>query len=245
MAGGRVQHSRRSRGGRGHGAALVAQRPYFGHGDVRASFAMVFPLVLIYECLVLMGAPLNGADVVTAAVFRAAGYSRPGFLLIYAGLAIVFLWWLRRVQRNYALALPVVAPVVLESAIYGLMLPTVLSIIVRDGLGLALNGDTIAAAIGAGVHEELLFRLVGMGVVVWGGARIGLGGPWAVVAALAVSALLFAAAHHWGAHGEPWHAAVFAYRATAGVVFGLLFWFRSLAHAVFAHTIYDMAIFAF
>ena len=51
-------------------------------------------------------------------------------------------------------------------------------------------------------------------------------------------------AHHLGAHGEPWGLHVFAFRCLAGVVFGLIFWFRSLAHAVYAHTLYDLLVYA-
>jgi hypothetical protein len=49
---------------------------------------------------------------------------------------------------------------------------------------------------------------------------------------------VFSYAHHLA--GEPFHRSVFAYRALAGVVFGLICWHRSLAHAVYAHTLYDV-----
>jgi membrane protease YdiL (CAAX protease family) len=58
--------------------------------------------------------------------------------------------------------------------------------------------------------------------------------------AFAASSLLFAAAHHWA--GEPWDDRAFAFRALAGAAFGLDFWHRSLAHAVWAHALYDVYV---
>jgi hypothetical protein len=34
----------------------------------------------------------------------------------------------------------------------------------------------------------------------------------------------------------------FAYRCVAGIAFGLVFWYRSLAHAVYAHVLYDLVV---
>ena len=69
-----------------------------------------------------------------------------------------------------------------------------------------------------------------------------LGRRLAVALAIAVSSLVFAAAHHVGRLGEPWTAHAFAFRAIAGAVFGAIFWFRSLAHAVYAHVLYDIVV---
>jgi hypothetical protein len=62
------------------------------------------------------------------------------------------------------------------------------------------------------------------------------------VLAIAASSLVFAAAHHVGAHGEPWTLHAFAFRSVAGAAFGAIFWFRSLAHAVYAHVFYDILV---
>ena len=71
------------------------------------------------------------------------------------------------------------------------------------------------------------------------GRRLGLSPRVALVAAIAVSSLGFAAAHHLDA---PWEARAFAFRTVAGVGFALVFWHRSLAHAVYAHVLYDLWI---
>jgi membrane protease YdiL (CAAX protease family) len=60
--------------------------------------------------------------------------------------------------------------------------------------------------------------------------------------ALVVSSLLFAGAHHLGVHGEPFSLHAFAFRTLAGAAFGAIFWYRSLAHAVYAHVLYDIVV---
>jgi hypothetical protein len=57
-----------------------------------------------------------------------------------------------------------------------------------------------------------------------------------------LASVVFAAAHHVGAAGESFHWAAFCFRALAGIALGTTFWFRSLAHAVYAHVVYDLLV---
>ena len=210
-----------------------------GHGDLEASFVLIFPLLLAYEIGVLFVGRVNGADVVTRAVYVLAG-SRTMYLLLYAAIALWFLLWIRREQRYRTLRLEIAAPVILEAAIYALTLGALITLVLDRLLGLGIDGSSLVAALGAGVHEELVFRL---GLFAGFVALLsGLDRRFALVLALVTSSLLFAAAHHLGAHGEPFTLHVFAFRALAGAAFGAFFWFRSLAHAVYAHVLYDLVV---
>lgn len=210
-----------------------------GHGDLGSSLVLIFPLLLAYEVGVLFAGRVNGADVVTRAMYSLAG-SRVAYLVIHAVIALAFLVWIRREKRWATLSFDVAAPVVLEAAIYALTLGAVGTLIVERILGLGADAS-IVSALGAGVHEELVFRLglmVGMVALASRvfGARIG------VALALVGSSVVFAAAHHVGVHGEAFTAHAFAFRIVAGCVFGAVFWFRSLAHAVYAHVLYDVLV---
>jgi hypothetical protein len=101
-------------------------------------------------------------------------------------------------------------------------------------------------ALGAGVHEELVFRLALLGGLValaGGSASLGHRPRAALALALALSSIAFSLAHHVGPYGEPWTAHACAFRVLAGAAFGAIFWFRSLAHAVYAHAIYDLIVY--
>jgi len=208
-----------------------------GHGDLESSLVLIFPLLLAYEIGVLFSGRVNGADIVTRALYALAG-SRTVYLLLYALIALLFLLWIRRGKRWGALRIEVAGPVILEAAIYALTLGALISIVLDRLLGLGLGGPSLVAALGAGVHEELVFRLALFGGLV--ALLRNTDQRFAIGVALIASSLLFAAAHHL--HGEPVSAHAFAFRTLAGAAFGAIFWFRSLAHAVYAHVLYDIIV---
>jgi membrane protease YdiL (CAAX protease family) len=200
---------------------------------------LVFPLVLAYGIGALLAGTISAVDLPSRGLWRLCGADRQTYLLVYAALAAGFLVWIGRSGRRTALSLDIAAPVIMEAAIYGLTLAAVIDLVLARALGLGAESD-IVASLGAGIHEELLFRL---GAFAGGGlllTRAGLAPRVAWVVALLGSSLLFAAAHHWA--GEPWEERAFAFRALAGIAFGLIFWTRSLAHAVWAHALYDIYV---
>jgi hypothetical protein len=212
---------------------------YTGYGDLASSLVLIFPLLLTYEIGVLFAGRVNGADLVTRFLLAGAG-SRAAYLVLYAIVALAFLLWIRHTRRWGTLRLALAGPVILEAAVYALTLGAVASLIVDRLLGLSFSAPSLISAVGAGVHEELVFRL---GLIA---GLIALARPLdhrlAVVLAVALSSLAFAAAHHLGAHGEPWTAHAFAFRTVCGAAFAAMFWFRSLAHAVYAHVLYDVLV---
>lgn len=211
-----------------------------GHGDLSASIVLIFPLFLAYAIGVLFTGNVNGADVVTRELYSTLG--RGTYLLVYALVAVVFLLWLRRNHRWSTFRFDVVAPVILEAALYALTLGAAVTLIVDRVLGLGVTGGAVVNALGAGVHEELVFRLALIGLLVMAFERCA---PprLAVALAIVVSSVAFSAAHHAGAFGEPFTAHAFAFRCFAGLAFALMFWFRSLAHAVYAHALYDVLVY--
>jgi hypothetical protein len=120
---------------------------------------------------------------------------------------------------------------------------------ILDGLGLRLQIvvqtaplTQVLTYIGAGIYEEVLFRLVlftGLYVML----RIALL-PRFVALPLATvgAALAFAAAHHIGPYGEPMRADYFVFRTCAGLYFTVLYVVRGFGIAVGAHAGYDVLV---
>lgn len=98
------------------------------------------------------------------------------------------------------------------------------------------------AFLGAGIYEEVLFRLLLMGGLVLVFHR-GLGGHtvWVVPLAVGVSAVVFSWAHH-SLGGEPWDPDVFLYRAVMGAALGAIFWYRGLGIVVYVHALYNLTL---
>jgi hypothetical protein len=96
--------------------------------------------------------------------------------------------------------------------------------------------------VGAGIYEEVLFRLGLFAGLRWVLKFVGL--PLLIPFALAAtaSAVAFAAAHHAGPQGEKFDAFVFLFRTLAGVYFALVFQLRGFGIAVGAHVGYDVLV---
>ncbi len=223
---------------------LGPKRAAFGRGDVVSSLVLIAPLFFVYEIGVLFAGNVNGADVVTRAAYGALGKTH--YLLASAVLALAFLLWLRRSGRWSMLRLEVAAPVILEAAIYALTLGALITIVLENMLGMSLSLGSAVDAVGAGVYEELVFRLALVGGLVWLSMKTSVYArhPKLVIAfALVAGAVVFSAMHHVGIYGEPFSRHAFLYRCLAGLMFGAVFWFRSLAHAVYAHAFYDLLVY--
>jgi membrane protease YdiL (CAAX protease family) len=103
--------------------------------------------------------------------------------------------------------------------------------------------DKLVLSLGAGVWEELVFRLLALGGLAWLFDRALKLRSWiAIVLAFALSSVLFAAAHHAGPHGEPFRLGAMVYRTCAGLVFATLYQLRGFAIAVYTHTLYDVYV---
>lgn len=100
----------------------------------------------------------------------------------------------------------------------------------------------LVGCVGAGVHEELLFRLILLPLTAGLLRLVGFSPVVSFAAAAVVSGLLFSAAHHLPG-GEPFQAYRFTFRAIAGCLFAALFLLRGLGIAVGAHAVYDILVF--
>jgi membrane protease YdiL (CAAX protease family) len=101
----------------------------------------------------------------------------------------------------------------------------------------------IVMSLGAGVYEETVFRLgIMTGIVALLTRVLGLRRWLAVVLALIVSAALFSAMHHIPPYGDPFRVGLFLFRLLAGICFGLIYWYRGFAVAVYTHALYDLYV---
>lgn len=96
--------------------------------------------------------------------------------------------------------------------------------------------------IGAGVYEEVLFRLGLYGALALLIRLAFVPKLFAVAIAAVLGALAFAAAHHIGPAGEPITAPVFLFRTAAGLIFTAIYATRGLGVAVGAHAGYNILV---
>ena len=98
----------------------------------------------------------------------------------------------------------------------------------------------LVSAVGAGVYEEFLFRMVGIGLIELILTDLaGLKEPLAAAIAVLVTALAFSAYHFWPSR-EPLQLGKFLFLASAGVLWGAIRVTRSYALAVGAHVAWNL-----
>jgi hypothetical protein len=193
----------------------------------------------------------NGADVLLKSLFLLLG-GRHGLTLFTLGLlgagTVVVI---RDVRRHGAPTPGLFLGMTVESALYGLLLGTVAGVLTGLLTGpLALAAwaveefglpTRLMVSLGAGIYEELLFRVLlvaGLAVLV----RKALGWkPFAagLVAAVA-GALVFSAFHYVGPYGDPFEIGSFTFRAVAGLLFSGLYLTRGFGITAWSHALYDV-----
>ncbi len=101
-------------------------------------------------------------------------------------------------------------------------------------------------ALGAGLYEELLFRVVLVGALGVLARRVaGLGAAAAGAVAVGGGALLFSLAHHVGAYGDPLTLHAFTFRLVAGLFFSALYVLRGFGIVAWTHALYDVGVLMF
>ncbi len=212
------------------------------------SLVFTLPLVLAYEGGVLFmgrGSPRNGADVWLRHLLDAMGFG--SYFLLPALTVLGLLAW-QHVEYDRWRFNPLV---LVGMAAECLLLAVVLVGIARlqnrlwplafdpgvEGFFARLVGFC-----GAGLYEEVLFRLLLLPAVAWGFNRAGATGAAAVGWSAVVTSLLFSVAHYVGPLGDTFQFYSFTFRAVAGLFFALLFIVRGFGIAAGTHAAYDMLV---
>jgi len=224
--------------------------------NLLTSMMLVFPLLVVYHAgLLVTGGLLNGVDFVTQLIVPLLGRDKYWMFVVAVTAAfVVALAMLRRKQHFHPRT---VVPLLLESTIYALTMGGLISLIMIRFLGLEPPRmaaspppggplTNLVMSFGAGVYEETVFRLgIMSGLVALFERVFRLRRYVALVGALLLSSAAFSAIHHLGPMGDPLALWVFTFRLLAGMIFGLLFWFRGFAVAVYTHAIYDVVVLVF
>ena len=139
--------------------------------------------------------------------------------------------------ESVLLAAPLVALGLLAAMHLPLNLPAQAAVAAADRPAL------LVMAVGAGVYEELVFRLVGFAVLHFVLVDLlGFGRKPGAILTVAASAVLFSAYHYLGR--EQFDPQTFAFRTAAGVWFGAIFLTRGFGLTAGAHAAYDLLIVA-
>ncbi len=223
----------------------------------RYSLLLALPLFIIYQVLEALepagsgGVLRNGADVILTTLFaRLAGPRGP--MLFMVCLIAVGLWLVIRDYNksgrslHFSVLLLMLAEATVLALSFGIIVSAITSQLVRPTAMLQRDVSQLAVStrlmlsLGAGLYEELLFRVLLVGSIAWLGRRV-LGwrsvvaGIWAAL----IGALIFSGFHYIGPYGDRLTAYSFVFRTIAGLAFSALFLLRGFGITAWTHALYD------
>ncbi|TPV94664.1 MAG: CPBP family intramembrane metalloprotease [Myxococcales bacterium FL481] len=221
-----------------------------GRVNPLTSALLVFPLFVGYQAGILASRGQNGVDFITRGLVELCARSLENYLLLLGGIVLVYAAVLVLLRRRGRFSPRAFGPVLLESSFYALSMGSLIVFVMHRVIGVAPSlalaqstalVDILVISAGAGLHEELVFRVGGMGVLAWLLAGL-IGRKQAWLAALLLSSVAFSLAHHIGPAGEAFSFAAFVYRVLAGVFFALVYRVRGFAVAAWTHALYDVYV---
>lgn len=220
------------------------------------SFALgivsILPLIVLYHWGIVQSghAVRNMAESWLVGPLRLVGLEAAQLLNVALIIALVAVLW--RSERAASFSFLVVLALIGEAAFYAAVLyrgaPAVASLVDERAsqVFFAVSfrpSAPLFLALGAGVYEELVFRLLLVGggtlvlrkVFLWNRT-------WSLAVTLLISSLLFAGAHHIGPLAEPVESYSFLFRMICGLLLGMLFLVRGLGVAAWTHAIYNALV---
>ena len=243
-------------------ANASARRPgYFALSRApRYSVLFALPLLLGYEALAaLLAQPgkqelRNGADAILRAAFTAVAGPRGSAIFMAAVILLGVGLVVRDMRQSGAGIKPLVfigmiAEAAALAAVFGFVIGITTAKLLGSLHALSLSLGPIERtswptrlmlSLGAGLYEELFFRVLLVGALA-AGARIvlGFGRRGAGVFAAVVGAFIFSAFHYIGPFGDTLQLQSFVFRMLSGLAFSGLYLLRGFGITAWTHALYD------
>lgn len=211
----------------------------------------------------------NAADVALKTPFLLLSGARGSIAFFATTIAICVFLIARDLTRSRERLRPrTFLLMLLESAVLALLLGVVVGTVTRQLLGMLALGSghsgasasmvqgsgagsiesmsvatRLMLALGAGLYEELLFRVILVGGLSAGLAWLMGRRTWITSSiAAVVGALIFSSFHYIGQYGDRLELASFTYRTIAGLAFSGLFLVRGFGITAWTHALYDIYV---
>jgi hypothetical protein len=240
---------------------MTLQRYFHTSRQLRYSLLFALALLVCYEVLAAavsgsaMAGVRNGADVLLKTLFVTVG-GRHGLIVFGALLLGVGGWlvWRDHLGRRSALDGRVFAGMVLESvllaAVFGQVVAYLTGILLYGPLAVTSQapvqqlplGTQLVVSLGAGIYEELVFRVFFVSGLLWLGLKLGWRRSVAMGVAVVASALIFSAFHYIGPFGDRFATPSFVFRTVAGLLLSGLYVTRGLGITAWTHALYDVGL---
>lgn len=218
------------------------------------SYLISLPLLLAYEVLILISQPPDqtvriSVDILMKSIFQTFGVNAISATLIAAALIGAVILYLKRtdirhLKSSYFLSM------ILESAVYAVLvtivivgfLETILAMNISAGTDSLNKIQLFALSLGAGLYEELFFRVILVGGLSYLFIKLISRQTTAYLAAAVIAALIFSSVHYIGQFGDIFTLGSFLFRFLFGLALNLIYVIRGFGIAAWTHALYDIFI---
>lgn len=222
------------------------------------SYLISLPLLLIYEGLIMISQPHTeqivriSVDVWIKSLFAFAGRDLLSITLIVAALLGLYVLYRER-KKLSTLKLSYFFTMLIEASVYAFILALIISSIINNLLMVQQSGaaesltvlQQLALSLGAGLYEELFFRVILVGALLYLFKKLFKRVNLAYASAIILAALIFSFAHYTGELGDPFTLGSFLFRFLFGLALNAIYIWRGFGLAAWTHAIYDIMVVAY
>ena len=228
-------------------------------------FIAALPLLIAYEVLILMVNSNQeliirvGADIWLKQIFAVLGVKGQitiGAITIFIG---VFIFFLER-KKEINIRISYFPWIIIESLFYSVFLTILISYTVNYLF--SINSDLepsisilsssfsensmllqIALSIGAGLYEELFFRVLLISLLFFIIKNLVFNKTYlSYILSASIAAIIFSAVHYIGTLGDEFTVQSFAFRFLFGLAFNFLYVIRGFGVVAWTHALYDILL---
>lgn len=213
------------------------------------NLVFVFPLVALYEfaSLTISQSAEPDRELVAQHLIRGAfswiglGGSWLAGLLLLTTLVL----WHARTGRPWVVRPLIPLLMIVESALWTVPLVVLHQALLQAGGPHGDGRNRVLQTLGAGLYEELIFRLILVGGLLWfTSSLLNIRRNRAVMLAICVGALLFSGCHFQPIGAEAFSTPTFLHRVAAGAFLGWVFVQRGIGVACGAHILHNITVLA-
>ena len=219
------------------------------------SYLISLPLLLLYEVLIFIAQPETeqvvriSVDVWIKTLFSYIGPNVLSITLIFVALLGVIILYRER-ERLSSLKLTYFLTMLIEASAYAFVLALLITSAITALFQMiqtpAVESLTIlqqlALSLGAGLYEELFFRVILVSVLLFGFKQLFAKKYLSYGLAMVIAAAIFSFVHYLGALGDPFTVSSFLFRFLFGLALNAIYIWRGFGMAAWTHAIYDLMV---
>lgn len=223
-------------------------------GGILYSYLISIPLLILYELLIWVSQPPEqtvriSVDILFKTFFQFLGVNAISATLIVAAFIGAVVLYRKRSELPHLRSTYFVS-MILESAVYAVLITVVIVGLLETILAMNLSEEfealskvqLFALSLGAGLYEELFFRVILVGGLSLFFVNFFSKKATAYGISALIAALIFSGVHYFGQYGDFFTLGSFLFRFLFGLALNLIYVTRGFGIAAWTHALYDIFV---